>query len=91
MKSVKACYIFICPPSLEVLEQRLKGRSTETKEMIENRLSRSKEELKAGKDYDYVVVNDDIEEAFSAIESIIKAQEHKIDYQQSVLVGLRGF
>ena len=55
--------VFIAPPSEEELKKRLIGRSTETQEEIEKRLSRLRYEQSFQKDYDYVVVNDDLETA----------------------------
>lgn len=66
--------IFIAPPSVDTLEERLKGRGTETDEVIKTRIEKAKCELKLIKDYDYVVVNDILEDAIHSIETIIKAE-----------------
>ncbi len=63
--------IFIKPPSLEVLEKRLRGRGTETEENILKRLARAKEELPLAADYDYVVVNDDLDLCVEQVRKII--------------------
>ena len=63
--------IFIRPPSFEVLKLRLMGRGTETKEALELRLENAKSELKRAEDYDYVVVNDDIDRAYEELKSLI--------------------
>jgi guanylate kinase len=69
--------IFIAPPSVDTLEERLKGRGTETDEVIKTRIEKAKCELKLIKDYDYVVVNDILEDAVHSIETIIKAERMK--------------
>ena len=63
--------VMIAPPSVEELKRRLVGRATETAEEIEKRLSRLEYELSKGSEYDYVVVNDDLEKAISDMENIL--------------------
>lgn len=70
----KATSVFILPPDMKVLTKRLKGRSTETKKDIEKRLKRVKIELSLSKEYDYVVVNDDFQEALKKIKAIFLAK-----------------
>lgn len=64
--------IFIKPPSLFVLEQRLKNRRTETPEQIEMRLNKANEELSHASEFDYVLLNDNLEKACTEIQNIIK-------------------
>jgi len=66
-----ALSIFIKPPSLFVLEQRLKNRRTETKEQIEMRLKKAEEELSYANQFDYVLLNDNLEKACYEIKNII--------------------
>lgn len=66
----KATLIFIAPPSIEELEARLRGRHTETEEAIQKRLASIKSEIENSKQYDYVVVNDTVENAVKRIEEI---------------------
>lgn len=68
----EAVLIFIAPPSLEVLENRLRGRHTEDEETIQKRLNEVKEELKRAENFDYKVINDDLERAINELENIIK-------------------
>ena len=68
----EANLIFIAPPSIEELEARLRGRHTETEEAIQKRLSAIKSEIENSKLYDYIVVNDTVENAVKQIEDIIK-------------------
>ncbi len=63
--------VMIVPPSLEELERRLRQRNTETDEQIKNRLSRFQYELSQKDKYDYVIVNDKIEDAIEKLESVI--------------------
>lgn len=67
--------IFITPPSLEILEKRLRKRATETEEDILKRLATAKGELKEAHNYDYVVVNDKLEDAVEDVKAIIKAEK----------------
>ena len=73
--------IFIMPPSIEVLEKRLRGRGTETEENIQKRMARAKEELPKAKDYDYVVINGALEDCVADVKSIIRAQKLKNNVQ----------
>lgn len=67
--------IFIAPPSLEVLEQRLRSRGSETEEQIANRLARVSMEMEFSTRYDEVVVNDDLELASRQLEDLIDKYE----------------
>lgn len=71
-----AVLIFIAPPSLEELEKRLEGRQTDTKEAIEERLSWSAGEMEMSAEYDYMIINDDLETAYQTLRSIVIAEEH---------------
>lgn len=73
-----ATHIFVSPPSLEELERRLKVRKTETQDVIDKRLAWVKHEMAAVPEYDYLIVNDDLEAAYQALRSIIIAEEHRI-------------
>lgn len=63
--------VMIVPPSLEELKRRLIGRNSETDEEIEKRLSRLEYELSKKDEYDFVIVNDDLEEAIKALSDIV--------------------
>lgn len=63
--------IFVCPPSMEVLENRLRGRGTDNEEAIQKRLERAKVELGFAPTYDKQVINDDIERCADEIYNII--------------------
>lgn len=63
--------IFVVPPNLDVLQQRLRGRGTEEEAVIQTRLARVQEELSYQDEFDHVVVNDDLDQAVREIETII--------------------
>ncbi|NLN56067.1 MAG: guanylate kinase [Clostridiales bacterium] len=75
-----ALLVFISPPSMEDLEQRLRGRGTEDEASIEKRLDAAKKELALISKYDYVVINDDNEweKTANEIESIVSAEKHSV-------------
>ena len=70
-------FIFIRPPSLESLRVRLSQRQTETAEMIEKRLTWAKIELEAAQQYDYQIINDDLDVAYEVFRSIFIAECHR--------------
>ena len=72
----EAVLIFIAPPGegVEELEKRLRGRNTEDEETIQRRLAEAKVELERAKQYDYIVVNDDLERAISEVEEITRKE-----------------
>ena len=67
----EALTVFIAPPSLAILEQRLRGRGTENEETIASRLIRAREELELAPTYDYTVVNDDADRAARELGEIL--------------------
>ncbi len=75
--AIKALYptsstvIFIEPPSIEVLEERLLGRGTEKLQIIAERLSNAKKELLKKNDYDYLVMNDELDRAYGELKGLI--------------------
>lgn len=66
-----AVLIYIAPPSMEELRNRLIGRGTDSEEVINNRLEIAKKEMKEAKYYDYIVVNDDLDRATNEVKDII--------------------
>ncbi|MCR5576778.1 MAG: guanylate kinase [Oscillospiraceae bacterium] len=69
----EAVMIFIAPPSLEVLEQRLRSRGTDTEEAVASRLERARQEFHEAEFYDYLIVNEDLDNAAHALDAIIEA------------------
>ncbi len=74
-KYPEAVLIFIEPPSLEVLRQRLVGRNTDAPDVIERRLSEAEHEMSLAAEYDYVVVNDDLQTAVDEIRNIMDRED----------------
>ena len=77
-KCPEGIYIFLLPPSLEELKRRIEGRGTETPESLARRLKNAVAEIKIGLEYDYVVVNDSIENAVEKIKAILTAERLKV-------------
>jgi guanylate kinase len=77
--------IFVLPPSLKVLEQRLRDRKTESEEAIQNRLSIASKEILEGNHYDYVVINDTVDHAVNEIIHIIAAEKHRVRRDKNLL------
>lgn len=71
----EAVLIFICPPSLEALENRLRGRHTEDEETIQKRLNEVKIELERAEKFDYKIVNDELEKAIAELEKVINGEQ----------------
>ena len=72
-----ATHIFIAPPSIAELEKRLRGRATENEEMVHIRLNNARVELQEMSEYEYLVVNDRLEETVNVLSSIIIAERAK--------------
>ncbi len=77
--------IFILPPSYHVLKQRLIDRKTDSIEQIEQRLENSKKEIDRLNEYDYLVINENLEDAIIDLVNIIRAEENKVKRFSSVL------
>ena len=79
-------FIFVLPPSLEELKSRIVGRGTETQEEIEKRFSCAFEEINQIVNYDYFIVNEDIEKSVSDVEAIICAEKNKVTrYKHNII------
>lgn len=75
--------VFILPPSREVLERRLRGRGTDTEEVIQKRLSKTVSEISHYSEFDYLIINDDFETALADLASIFRSARLTQDRQQS--------
>jgi len=84
-KCPEAVLIFNLPPSMEELKARLVGRQTEPPEVVEKRLSAAKWEIENAKEYDYVIVNDEIESAKDKLLAIIESEKLKLSRNASLL------
>ena len=84
-----ALLLFIAPPSADVLKSRLVGRGTETAEVIEQRLARAVEESKGIENYDYLVVNDDLDECVENVHQMIQSAGWKMSRREADVEELR--
>jgi guanylate kinase len=73
-----AVSVFIYPPSIEALRKRLLGRSTDLPEVVERRLQNAPGELRQYREYDYLVVNDDLEQAVARLTAIVDAERARV-------------
>src|SRR3954454_5191855 len=84
--SVDVVRVFILPPSAADLEKRLHSRAQDPDAVIRNRMRRASHEISHWAEYDYIVINHDVDEAFAEVQSILKAERDKRE-RQSGLVG----
>lgn len=80
--------IFLLPPSLEELSKRLIGRETDAEEVIRSRLQTAITEINCIVNYDYVVINDDLQTCMNRIKSIIKSEKHRVSRQKETVIQL---
>ena len=78
-----AVSIFLMPPSFSVLEERLRGRQQDTKHTIDNRLDAARQEIQRYKDYDYILVNDNVEKKTEWLKAIVIAERMRPSHAQS--------
>lgn len=78
-KMPEAVFIFIAPPSFSALENRLYTRGTESAETIKERLQKASREIRLANQYDYIVINDTVDNAADRIMAIIRAEHAKCD------------
>lgn len=88
-RGLEAVFIFIIPPDMEALRQRLYQRDSDTPEVIAKRVENAHQELKHAPQYDYVVINDKLEQASQTLQSIIKA-EHSRSHRVMPKLGQLG-
>lgn len=84
-KFPESVLVFVLPPSFTILKDRLTGRGTETEEVIERRLLRAREEFEFIKYYDYILLNDSIDDAVGNLENILSAEKLKV-YRNHLLI-----
>lgn len=85
----EALFIFIMPPSLKVMVERLKKRGTDSKEKILERFHTAYKEINEVSKYNYVVVNDNLEDAIAKVEAIIKAEKCRVDRIEEVFLDTK--
>ncbi|SER05016.1 guanylate kinase [Gracilibacillus ureilyticus] len=72
-------FVFLIPPSLEELKNRIQDRGTESEELITSRLQEARKEIEMMESYDYVVVNDDVDNAVKKVQAIVQGEHCKKD------------
>ena len=77
-KIPEAVLVFILPPDMEELKRRLVNRGTETMEEIEKRLERAAEEMAFVPEYDYVIVNDEVEKSVDMLHNIVRSEKERV-------------
>ena len=82
--------IFILPPSTKELERRLKTRAQDSAEVVAKRMARAADEMSHYREYDYIIVNDIIEDSVAAVQSILAAERLKRDRQVGLDDLVRG-
>lgn len=82
-------FIFILPPSLKELQNRIEGRGTDSKEVILKRMHSAYDELNYAFEYDYVVLNDEVEAAVKKIKCIINAEKNRAIRKKAIINKIR--
>ena len=82
--------VFILPPTLEALRQRLEGRGTDSEDVIDRRMDRARAEISHWAEYDYVVINDDVDACFVKVREILHAERMKRTRQTGLIPFVRG-
>ncbi|MGH1329480.1 MAG: guanylate kinase [Paracoccaceae bacterium] len=81
--------VFILPPSMEELERRLIARAQDAPEVIEARMKKSRDEISHWPEYDYVLINDDLDETFERLKTIVSAERMRISQQPDLVDRVR--
>src|SRR5690554_1814368 len=76
--NIEVVMIFLLPPDMKTLEKRLRERGTDSEETISLRLKNARQELKSLREYDYLVINDNLEVAIEEVKRIIEAEENRV-------------
>lgn len=84
-KRPDALFVFVVPPSIAELRRRLKKRGTETDEVIEKRVSQAAGEIACAKNYDYIIVNDALEDAISDFFAVMRAEKLKVEFSENTI------
>ena len=84
-KRQDAVSVFIAPPSINELRRRLKKRGTETEAVIEERVSQAEREISQAKNYDYIIVNDVLENAVSDFFAVMRAESLKSEFSDDII------
>ena len=82
--------MFILPPSIAELENRLKGRGQDSDEVVAGRMARAKSEMSHYEEYDYIVINDDLDASVENVKAILKAERLRKDRRTGLLDFVQG-
>ena len=82
--------IFVLPPSIAELDRRLRGRAQDSEEVIAGRMAKSRDEISHWAEYDYVLINDDLDAAFEKLLVILQAERMRRDRQPGLSDFVRG-
>ena len=88
-KIPEALLVFVTPPTVEELEKRLKGRGTETAQVIADRLARAGEEAEGMGQYDYILVNDTVEECVDHLHQIIVSEHSRVSRNAEFIADIQ--
>ena len=89
-KFPEALLLFIMPPSAEELKRRLEGRGTESEEVICQRIARAAEEAEGIENYEYIIINDKLDECVKEMHSIINAARRSPQRNKELIAGMRS-
>ena len=82
--------LFMTPPSADELKERLVGRGTESMDVVESRLARAVEEAQGIEEYDYLIVNDDLDECVERFHRIVQNEHYRVSRKQEFIEDMRG-
>lgn len=88
-KIPEALLVFVTPPTVEELERRLTGRGTETAQVIADRLARASEEAEGMEQYDYILVNDTVEECVDHLHQIIVSEHSRVSRNAEFIADIQ--
>lgn len=89
-KCPEAVMVFIAPPDMDTLRRRLVGRGTETPESVARRFGEAIREITLADQYDYIIVNDNLDKAVGQVQSVISAEHSRIANNQELINQLKG-
>lgn len=89
-KCPDAIMMFIAPPDMDTLRRRLVGRGTETPEAVARRFGEAIREIALASEYDYIVVNDNLDKAVGQVQSVISAEHSRVSNNQELINQLKG-
>jgi guanylate kinase len=89
-RGIAAATIFVMPPSAEVLERRLRGRSKDSDEAIQRRLKVARSEVASFEDYDFVVINSELTDAVDRLRSIVLSERARLGRMRPVASRIAG-